>query len=141
MEAPLLQNDKVGWIFNAVYSPNGGEIAVGWNRPPGMGVYVIPLEGSVPYEQRSRQLSVGLQFPIGWSSDGKQIYAFEYEKDTIVAIPAEKGDPRKIVTLPLPAGRTLDYAAITSDGGRIAYVVSESQSDVWMIENFDPEAQ
>ena len=82
-----------------------------------------------------------LQRPIGWSSDGKQIYAVEYEKGTIVAIPAEKGDPRTIVTLPLPAGRTLTDAAITSDGRRIAYVVSESQSDVWMIENFDPEAQ
>jgi hypothetical protein len=59
-----------------------------------------------------------------------------------VAIPVEKGDPRTIVTLPLSANRSLDYAAaITSDGRRIAYVVMESQSDVWMIENFDPEAQ
>jgi len=68
-------------------------------------------------------------------------YAFEYGKNTILAIPADKGNPRTIVTLPLPANRTLDYAAITSDGRRIAYVVAESQSDVWMIENFDPEAQ
>ena len=75
---------------------------------------------------------------IGWSSVGKQIYAAEYEKGTIVAIAAQKGDPKTIVTLPLPAYRTLDYAAITSDGRRIAYVVSESQSDVGMIENFDP---
>jgi hypothetical protein len=141
MEAPLLQNDKVGWIFNAVYSPNGGEIAAAWNRPPDRGVYVIPLEGSVPNEQRSRRLLGGFLLPINWSSDGKQIYAVELAKGTIVAIPAEEGDPRAIVTLPLPAGRTLDYAAITSDGGRIAYVVTESQSDVWMIENFDPEAQ
>jgi hypothetical protein len=86
-------------------------------------------------------LSVGWQRPINWSSDGKQIYAVDYDKGTIVAIPAEKGDPRTIVRLPLPAGRTLGYAAITSDGRRIAYVLSESQSDVWMIENFDPEAQ
>jgi hypothetical protein len=56
-------------------------------------------------------------------------------RDAIVAIPAEKGDPRTILTLPLPAGRKLDDAAITSDGRRIAYVVMESQSDVWMIEN------
>jgi hypothetical protein len=42
---------------------------------------------------------------------------------------------------PCPADRTLDDAAITPDGRRVAYVVSESQSDVWMIENFDPEAQ
>jgi Tol biopolymer transport system component len=87
-------------------------------------------------------LSVGNQFPIGWSSDGKQIYAVEYEKGTIFAIPAEKGDPRTIVTLPLLANRSLGYGArISSDGRRIAYVVTESQSDVWMIENFDPEAQ
>jgi Tol biopolymer transport system component len=141
-EAPLVQNDKVGWMAYAVYSPNGAEIAAVLNRLPARGVYVIPLEGSVPYEQRSRQLTVSLtQNPINWSSDGKQIYAVEYAKGTIVAIPAEKGDPRTIVTLPLPAGRTLTDAAITSDGRRIAYVVMESQSDVWMIENFDPEAQ
>ena len=141
VEAPLLQNDKVGWMFYPVYSPNGGEIAALWNRTPKAGIYIIPLEGSVPNEQRSRQLSVGWQLPIGWSSDGKQIYVAEYEKGTIVAIPAQKGDPRTIVTLPLPADRTIDFAAITADGGRIAYVVSESQSDLWMIENFDPEAQ
>jgi Tol biopolymer transport system component/tRNA A-37 threonylcarbamoyl transferase component Bud32 len=143
METPLVQNDKVGFMFNPVYSPNGGEIAAQWNRRPSRGVYVIPLGGSITNEQRSRQLSVGSQHAIGWSSDGKQIYAVENEKGTIVAIPAEKGDPRTIVTLPLSANRTLDYngVAITSDGRRIAYVVSESQSDVWMIENFDPEAQ
>ena len=141
MEAPLLQNDKVGWMFNPVYSPNGGEIAVSWNRMPKRGIYIIPLEGSVPSEQRSRQLSVGMQGPIGWSSDGKQIYAVEFGKDTIFAILVENGDPRTIVTLQLPGDRTLSDAAITSDGRRVAYVVSESQSDVWMIENFDPEAQ
>jgi Tol biopolymer transport system component len=142
MEAPLLKNDKVGWMFNPVYSPNGGEIAAVWNRAPKAGIYIIPLDGSVPSEQQGRQLSVGVQrWPIHWSSDGKYIYAVEQGKDAIFAIPAEKGDPRTIVTLPLPAGRTLAYAAITSDGGRIAYVASESQSDVWMIENFDPEAQ
>jgi Tol biopolymer transport system component len=146
MEAPLLQDDKVGWIFDAVYSPNGGEIACLWNRAPKPGMYVIPLEGSVPNQQRSRQLTVSgpqnlTQNPINWSSDGKQIYAIELAKGTIVAIPAEKGDPRTIVTLPLPVSRTLDYATITPDGGRVVYVLSESQSDVWMIENFDPEAQ
>jgi Tol biopolymer transport system component len=140
-EAPLVQNEKVGMIFYPVYSPSGGEIAARWNGPPKPGIYIFLLEGAVPYEQRSRQLTVGVQNPINWSSDGKHIYAFEYGKDTILAIPADKGNPRTIVTLPLPANRTLDYAAITSDGGRIAYVVSESQSDVWMIENFDPEAQ
>jgi Tol biopolymer transport system component len=141
MEAPLLQNDKVGWLLHAHYSPDETDIAASWNRPPKPGIYIIPLEGAVPYEQRSRQLSVGAQLPIGWSSDGKQIYAVEYEKGAIIAIPTGKGDPRTIVTLPLPADRTLDYAAISSDGSRVAYVVSESQSDVWMIENFDPEAQ
>ena len=128
-------------MFSPVYSPNGAEIAAWWNRQPSRGVYVIPLEGSVPYEQRSRQLSVGRASPISWSSDGKEIYAAEVEKGTIIAIPSEKGNPRTIVTLPLPAERTIDYAAITSDGGRVAYVVLESQSDVWIIENFDPETK
>jgi len=141
IESPLVQNDKVGWMFSAVYSPNGAEIAAQWNRTPSRGVYVIPLEGSVPNEQRSRQLSVGAERPINWSSDGKEIYAVALAKGTIVAIPAEKGNPRMIATLPLPADRTLEYAAITSDGGRVAYIVSESQSDVWIIENFDPEAK
>jgi Tol biopolymer transport system component len=141
MEAPLVQNDSVGWMFDPVYSPNGAEIAAIWNRLHKMGIYIIPLEGSVPYEQRSRQLSVGWQSPINWSSDGKHIYAVEQGKDAILAIPAEKGDPRTILTLPLPAGRRLGRTAITPDGRRIAYVVMESQSDVWMIENFDPEAQ
>jgi Tol biopolymer transport system component len=141
-EAPLVQNDKVGWMFFPVYSPNGGEIAAAWNRLPSQAVYVIPLEGSVPNDQRSRRTSGGITLnPINWSSDGKQIYAEDKGKGTIVAIPAQKGDPRTIVTLPLPAGRTLGYAAITSDSRRIAYVATESQSDVWMIENFDPEAQ
>jgi Tol biopolymer transport system component len=142
MEAPLVQNDKVGWIFYPVYSPNGLEVAAFWNRPPNFGIYIIPLEGSVPYEQRSRQLSVERESPIGWSSDGKQVYAVEWGKeDTILAIPAEKGDSRTILTLPVPADRNVYAAAITSDGGRVAYTVWESQSDVWMIENFDPESQ
>jgi hypothetical protein len=57
---------------------------------PARGIYVIPLEGSVPYEQWIRQLTFGTQNPINWSSDGKQVYAVELAKGTIVAIPAEK---------------------------------------------------
>jgi len=77
---------------------------------------------------------------IGWSSDGKQIYALDAARH-IVAIPVAGGDPKTIGIVPLPEDRRLGEATITPDGRRLAFTVLESKSDVWIIDNFDPSAQ
>src|SRR5262249_15318533 len=88
-ELPLSKNDSVGFLFAPVYSPDGNQVIMLWNRSsrpmalgrsgsPGRGLYLIPFEGSVPNEQKARLLTGTLIFGIGQSVDaaayrGKEI--------------------------------------------------------------------
>ena len=76
--------------------------------------------------------------PIEWSADGKWIYAWNREKPLeILKIPASGGRPETLVTLPFE--HIYPGIGMTPDGKRIVCAVVETQSDVWVMENFDPE--
>ena len=53
----------------------------------------------------------------------------------IVMLPASGGEPEPLVTLPF---EEVDGISMTTDGKRIVCSVPEAQSDVWVMENFDP---
>jgi hypothetical protein len=79
---------------------------------------------------------VGGALPLGWSTDERRIY-FNDMRD-IYSISAAGGEPRKVVTLPVSSEQVLAVAMVP--GGRAFVVaVEERRSDVWMVENFDPD--
>jgi serine/threonine protein kinase len=136
-ERALVANDSIGWMFDPIYSPDGTRIAVDWNRYPDPGIWVISLEDSSQTFVASEEFQL-----IEWSSDGNWIYAGkeneEWEVAEIVLIPGDGGEPRPFMKLPFDQ---VSDVTMTPDGEHIICDVYEYQTDVWLMENFDPEVR
>jgi len=138
-EKPLVQDDSVGWIFYPRYSPDGKKVAVLWNRRPSPGLWVFPIEDS-----SQAFLLKENAYPVGWSADGKWIYAAEEIPGTLKILKVSiKGNQTKIIlTIPFTLEQgwpKYRYVSMTSDGRQFVFPVYKYHSDVWMVENFDPE--
>jgi Tol biopolymer transport system component len=127
----LVPEDSPGWMFSPHYSPDGRMVAVYWNRRPDRGLWVISLEDS------SQTFIAPDLSPIGWSSDGAWVHASKRSKvSEVVMVPASGGDPIPFMTLPLD---DISAISMTPDGEYIVCNVYEYSSDIWLVENFDPE--
>ena len=85
----------------------------------------------------------GSWVPLGWSEGGTAIFVIESFRAApagsrfIYRVPLNGERMRVHAELPFPV---LDYmVTITPDGRRIVAAVEENRSDVWMVENFDPQ--
>ena len=145
-----VRSDSGAWAPIAVKNPgfedgDTGQAPSGWTEPvPGYTAQVVsesPYKGKRSLHLSAVQLAAGWFFPIGWSPDGKRIYAFDSASSDaghIVTIPVEGGEAKPFLTLPVPEGRKVFQAAVAPDGRHVAFVVGESKSDVRIITNFDP---
>ncbi|MGH7451345.1 MAG: TolB family protein [bacterium] len=143
-ERALVRHDSAGWFFHAACSPDGKRVAVNGHQRASpvekffFALWIISLEDAL-----QTLLYKGTYFPIRWSADGKWIYARKGGTLKIVKIPVEGGEAREVVTLPFknqPLGDEA-YVSMTPDGKRFVCRAYETQSDVWMMENFDPEVK
>jgi hypothetical protein len=87
---------------------------------------------------------------IGWAPDGRSIYALENDKPIYRGVVATRGetaaearivrrsvrDGAVLSTFRLPFGE-VGGVAMTPDGRGFVCTVYSSQSDVWIVENFD----
>jgi serine/threonine protein kinase/Tol biopolymer transport system component len=137
-EKTIIQHDQsAGWVPDRpVFSPDGKRMAVFWNRKEA-GLWVIALE---PYSEAF--LLNGPIHPIGWSPEGKYVYAIravatEPGREIIRVQFALPNEVTSVATLP---GRVAGYdsAGVNPDGKEIVVSVGEENSDVWLMENFDP---
>jgi serine/threonine protein kinase len=132
-EKPLVQNESVGWLFNPEYSPDGKKVAVSWNRPPQVGLWVISL-----IDNSETFLYGCICRPAGWSPDGSWIYAYDtHAGDKMLSIPADpagRGTPHTIFAIP----ERIAGASVSADGKKFVYSAAETKSDVWVVDNFDP---
>jgi Tol biopolymer transport system component/tRNA A-37 threonylcarbamoyl transferase component Bud32 len=132
---PLVANDSVGWMFSPRSSPDGRWVTVAWIRPPRPGLWKISLADS---DQMQVQLTsnAGEIWPDAWTLDGSAIY---YQVgNEILLVPADgSGKPEVVLTLPAEPRYLCDTV---QTGSRPSWVCSEtaSESDAWLIENFDP---
>ena len=139
----LVSNDSVGWMFNPRLSPDSLKIAIFWNRSRDIineisyGVWVIS-----PRDSSQKLLLKGSIFPVEWSEDGKWIYAINSLKTPpeILMVSANTGITKLIYTLPTDQIKYYD-TDISQDGKTIVSAIRETNSDVWMIENFDPDVE
>ena len=135
----------MGFIFSARYAPDGNTVAVFWNRSPqesARGVWTISLEDASQSQIRLNE-NEG-EWPIQWSSDGEWIYAAKHDSyfdNEVMMIPVRGGYVRTAVTLPFEGNVMVEQCDITPDEKRLVCSVGEAQSDVWLMENFDPEVQ
>jgi WD40 repeat protein len=130
-EEPLLPKDADGvFPLRPVFSPDKKSVAVYWNRPEHAGTWAFSLE-----DFSERLVYPGPYLPISWSPDGKYVYLQGVEQPDILEVRADNAkEVRKIMKL-----RTFGFGlTLTPDARRIITNQDEQQSDVWVMENFDP---
>ena len=139
----LVPNDSVGWMMKPCLSSDNLNIAVLWNRAKQgnekeKGLWIISRKDS------SQELLLkGEIYPLKWSGDSKWIFATSYDKypNEIFLVSVQTGRNKMVYILP-SSGIDLGYdLSISPDAKTIVCTVQETSSDVWMIENFDPDVE
>jgi Tol biopolymer transport system component len=144
-EEPLLPEPS-GWIFYPSYSPDAKKVAVFWNRKPTVGLHLVSVD-----DGSFRQLRAGQIFPIGWSADGRSIYALSiyalethsiatsYEPQKLMIVPVEGGEPT-VIPFPFDSSvQFIDDAVFVPSMDSVVCIVGEVESDIWIAEGFDPD--
>ncbi|MFQ5641558.1 MAG: protein kinase [bacterium] len=135
-EKPLDPTNSIGWIFRPSYSPGGKKLATMVNTEGGKRLAMFSL-GDSSYVS----VQMGYLYPIQWSADGNNIYTLDLSKNPneILVVPSNGRNSKTLVTMPLKNDG--DDMSMTSDGKRIVCPVNELLSDIWLMENFDPEVK
>ena len=136
---PFLKEDSAGSMTWPAWSPDGRRIAVRWTKGPetGDGTWVLSLDGSSEVLLRK-----GTVTPVNWSADGKRVYVWEaiLGGGNFLAISPETGVAEVLFNLKLtPEMGAIQLRPHTVDGRRFVFSARKSLSDVWVMENFDPE--
>jgi Tol biopolymer transport system component len=132
-------------VFSPVSSPDRRQVAVTWNRRDGRGLWVI--DRMAGQERLVYPTRAGTLRPIGWSADGREIYAVEAkggvyrglvlpQGDTmtdarILRIAIGGGPAYPVVTLPF---EEIGSVSMSGDGRRFVCTVYASESDVWIVD-------
>jgi len=133
-ESRLTGNDSLGWMDRAAMSPDKKRVATGWNRPGG-GIWIVSLVDS----SQARVLE-GHKDPFGWSPDGEWIYYYNVPTigrvrpdgtgdDVVRVFPFENVEEHPQVTLSPDAKHVIGGFEV------------QTPSDIWLIENFDPDVR
>jgi Tol biopolymer transport system component/DNA-binding winged helix-turn-helix (wHTH) protein len=155
-ERLLIKDGSVGWAASAEYSPDGKQVAVGWNRRPLPGVWLIDANDSrerMVYGARGPLESTGGS-PVGWSPDGRFVITVDGKRAAyrgitatfeetltearILRVPVGGGAPQTVLQLPFAEVGSI---AMFPDGRRFVASVYSSRSDVWLVDDFDSGAQ
>jgi serine/threonine protein kinase/Tol biopolymer transport system component len=136
-EKTIIQADpSLGWVWSKpVSSPDDKKIAFNWNRN-GDGLWIVSVE---PYSETL--LLRGDSVPVGWSPDGKYVYAIRRELGRArEIIRVQVAAPNEVTSVAILPGDVVDFggASVSPDGRKIFANVGEEKSDVWLMENFDP---
>lgn len=132
-ETPVLPQDSRGWLLmKAEFSPNRQQIAVHWNRLPTPGAWLINLQ-----DRSETLLGPGLR-PIGWSPDGRSVYAFNGNGGKEI-LQIELGRPEKPHSV-AAFSDPIHSGSVSPDGRQFIVSLSEDTSDVWILKNFDAAA-
>lgn len=131
----LLEDEAEGWIFAPVASHDGKTLAAFRNtQGEGQGVWVFALESMAA----KLILETDVGFPLRWSDDGASIYV--REPNRILRLPVGGGQPEPFLEVPFAARWQGDpQGDLAANGTRAVFVEVEELSDLWLVENFDPD--
>jgi len=131
-EKPLVKDESVGWIFSPNYSPDGKKVAVYWNRKPKRGIWIISLE-----DFSQKFLYEGFVYPIGWSTDSNWVKAYDTNTGKYLKIELDSGQVKELPVIPFTIeGKSMHK--ILNEKPEV-FVGDKTLSDVWLVENFDPD--
>ena len=139
LERPLVRNDSAGFLFSPQYSPDKRNIAVFWNRNQ-RGIWLLATDDTV---QRFLLPSIPSLVPMAWSLDNRLLYVYGSPQETrnfgkIIAIRISDGKIEESVALPFHRVTRIEMNPTMM---KLLFIVSESKTDAWMLENFDPEVE
>ena len=130
----LVEDDSVGWMFHPTYSPDLKEIAVEWNRPPDSCLWIISIEDA---SQRLLLKASGY-VPLEWSFDGRWIYVYNRISQDYFGINSTNGQIRALEKIDITLGNQ-SWILIPEIWNPDVNNVFERYSDIWMVENYDPD--
>jgi serine/threonine protein kinase/Tol biopolymer transport system component len=136
VERPLVANDSLGWMFSPAWSPDGKRVAVYWNRQGAPGLWVVSIEDTV----QTRLLASRDAWPKRWSDDGSSVLAMT-RSSQVLRVGYPRADTTTALRIPLESDLSLMGTDFTSDLRRCVYAAGQSRSDIWLLENFDPEVR
>jgi len=122
------------WVYSPKVSPDGNRVVLSTSHH---GLCVV--DAADPTKLLLCTPTVAL--PFGWDSTGRTIFAFIPPSPRILEISAESG---VVVPLPepgVPAGMKVSTLSAAPDGRTFIYALSQSVSDVVLVEGFDPDAR
>jgi len=136
----LVSDETVGYMFQPRLSPDKVNLAIYYNRQPyetKRGLWIISRKDS-----SQKLLLNGFIFPLEWSADSRWIYALNSDKTPpeILMINSNTGVTKVVYSMP-SSKIYFEDVDITPSGKTIVCAIEETNSDVWMIENFDPDVE
>jgi Tol biopolymer transport system component len=126
-----LPQESFGWVTDKpIFSPDANKVAVFWNRQPEGGLWIISLQ---PYSETF--VLAGSIYPVGWSPDGKYVYAVRAGSGEIMKV--RSSPPNEVSPVATLPGDIIgfDSATVSPDGRQIIVSVGQRESDVWLMEN------
>jgi Tol biopolymer transport system component len=129
---------KRGWVEESIWSPDGKQIAYGWDycskSPDCVELRVMQADGSGD-RTLYRNGKVDYVYPFDWSSDGKHISATLYGSGRDLAlVDTRTGEARVLKSF--PRTQTPAKLLFSPDGRYLAYDVEQRDSpnrDVWLM--------
>jgi serine/threonine protein kinase len=143
---PFLEGsqDPKGYLFDPTVSPDGRHIAFFRNRPVGGQQEYRTCVYSVD-DGSARILLDNLSAPLKWSSDGRCVYCILPAPDdparrSLCKVAFPGGEPEPYLDYPFITDPWISSPDMTMDGRTFVFQEIEEQSDVWIIDNFDRDA-
>jgi Tol biopolymer transport system component len=138
IETQFVSNDSVGWMLNPCLSPDRQRIAIFWNRRDvgrlKRGIWIISLQDSSQEYISKKNFS-----PISWTKDGSEIFGYDYNQpDKVYRFNVRTGEAMLFETFSFSEVGQPD---ISDDGNTIIVPEITKNSDIWLMENFDPEVE
>jgi len=134
-EIPLIKDETVGWAINPQYSPDGNRVALKWSRAPSDALWIIFLED---YSEKMIKMGDFL-YPLGWSDDGEWVHVVDFEsgKEEYLRIESKSGLVEELPVIQFTVEGRSRFKIL--DGKPEVFVIRETLSDIWLVENFDPD--
>ncbi len=138
-ERSLVPEDSAKSVFFLRYSSDGSRVAVTWNTQVGTkGIWITTMKDlSMTQVYKPPDLPV---LPTGWSPDGKWIYARKaQEPEKLLKISADGSGATPWLTLPIEDLQLRVPCRMSPDAKKMVCISTHKTSDIWSVENFDPE--
>ncbi|HLE33002.1 MAG TPA: protein kinase [Bacteroidota bacterium] len=136
-QEPFPALDRYWPLWNVRYSSDGQSVAFRSSKRGAYGLWTLSLLDSTA----RRWSSDNSTYPIRWSADNQGIYVLTTgEPSQIQFLRRNESTPQSMFVFPLRMNNP-DAVDITPDGKSVVYILSELYSNLWVVENFDPDAR